>query len=385
VFLGSGEMKVVIMYVKAGAGHISAARALADELKALYNDVEPVLYDGLTGAPNFVRDTIERGYSIASNFFPPIWNLIYLTSKLGFIRALEVNLVSLYIKEHLRNYILSEKPDKIVIDHFFLIKPVTEIVKEEKLKIPVLVIATDPFTCHPIWFTYKDIYLIVFSERMKKYAMKHGIREDRITILPIILNRKFNSKLSQEEVIELKKKYGFSTEKHMVLIAGGGEGLPRGDEFLEELAKSDMDIELAIVCGRNEILKAKSEAIRDKYKNKKIVVYGFVDFMYELMNMSSVVITKGGPATVMEALILEKPLIITSYIWEQEKGNVEFVEQNHLGFYETNPKKAVNKVRTLLFDENQVKMFKENIAKANIKNGTTDIAKFIYPFDKLLI
>jgi processive 1,2-diacylglycerol beta-glucosyltransferase/1,2-diacylglycerol 3-beta-galactosyltransferase len=379
-----GMMKIVLMYVKAGAGHISAARALSDELKALYNDVEPILYDGLEGTPNFVRDVIEKGYSTASNFFPPIWDLIYLTSKLGVIRSLEVDIVSHYIKENLRNYILNEKPDKIVIDHFFLVKPVTEIVKEEKLRIPVLVIATDPFTCHPIWFTYKDMYLVVFSERMKRYAIKNGIKEDRITVLPIILNRKFNSKLSNNEILELKKKYGFSTDKHMVLIAGGGEGLPRGDEFLGALAKSDMDIELSIVCGRNEILKAKSESIRDRYKDKKIVVYGFVDFMYELMNMSSVVITKGGPATVMEALILEKPLIITSYIWEQEKGNVEFVEENRLGFYETSPKKAVNKVKTLLFDENQVKAFRENIAKANIRNGTTDIAKFIYSFDGLL-
>lgn len=373
-------MKVSIMYVKAGAGHISAARALADELKVLYSDVEPILYDGLTGAPNYVRDIIEKGYSTASNFFPPIWNTIYAISKLYVIRKIEVDLVSMYVKKHLRNHILTEKPDKIVIDHFFLIKPVYEIIKEENLNIKVLVIATDPFTCHPIWFTYPKMDLVVFSERMRNYAIKNGVPSDRITVLPIILNRKFNSKLPDEEILKLKEKYGFSKDKHMVLIAGGGEGLPKGELFLEYLAKSDLDVELSIVCGRNEVLKQKSEEVAKKYPNKKIVVYGFVDFMYDLMNMSSVVITKGGPATVMETLILEKPLIITSYIWEQEKGNVEFVEENSLGFYETNPKKVVDKVRKLLFDEEQVRKFKENIKKANIKNGTTDIAKFIYNF-----
>ncbi|MCX8029186.1 MAG: glycosyltransferase [Brevinematales bacterium] len=373
-------MKVSIMYVKAGAGHISAARALADELKALYPEVEPLLYDGLTGAPNYVRNIIEKGYSTASNFFPPIWNSIYAISKLYLIRKIEVDLVNLYIKKHVKNYILTEKPDKIVIDHFFVIKPVYEIVKEEKLNTKVLVIATDPFTCHPIWFTYPDIDLVVFSERMKNYAIRYGVSPDRIAVLPIILNRKFNSKLPDDEIRKLKDRYGFSLDKHLVLIAGGGEGLPNGELFLEEIAKSDLDVEIAIVCGRNEILKQKSENIAKKYTNKRVVVYGFVDFMYDLMNMSSVVITKGGPATVMETLILEKPLIITSYIWEQEKGNVEFVEQNSLGFYETKPRKVVEKVRKLLFDEDQVRRFQENIRKANIKNGTTDIARFIYNF-----
>lgn len=373
-------MKISIMYVKAGAGHISAAKALADELRSLYQDVEPILYDGLTGVPNYVRDIIEKGYSTASNFLPPIWNLIYAISKIYLIRKIEVDLVSAYVKKHIENHILSEKPDKVVIDHFFLIKPIHEIIKEKKLNTKVLVIATDPFTCHPIWFTYPKMDLVVFSERMKDYAIKHKVPENKITVLPIILNRKFNSKLTEEEVLKLKEKYGFSKDKHLVLIAGGGEGLPKGDRFLEELAKSDLDIELAIVCGRNEILKQSSERIAEKYPDKKIVVFGFIDFMYELMNMSSAVITKGGPATVMETLILEKPLIITSYIWEQEKGNVEFVVNNSLGFYETKPKKVPERVRKLLFDPKQLTKFKENIKKANIKNGTTDIAKFIYNF-----
>ncbi len=372
-------MKISIMYVRAGAGHISAARALADELNNLYKDVNVLLYDGLEGSPGFVRNIIEKGYSVASNFFHPIWMGIYAFSKLYFVRKIEVDIVSKYVKENLRKYILKERPDKIVIDHFFLIKPVYEIIKEENLGIKVLVIATDPFTCHPIWFTYPDMDLVVFSDRMKDYAVKHGVNSSRITVLPIILNRKFNSPMSREEIEEAKVKYGFSLDKHMVLIAGGGEGLAKGEVFLEEIAKSSLDVELAIVCGRNEVLKKRSEEVAKKY-SKKIVVYGFVDFMYDLMNVSSVVITKGGPATIMEALILEKPLIITSYIWEQEKGNVEFVEENHLGFYEKHPKKVVEKVRKLLFDENQVKVFRENIKKVGIKNGTSDIAKFIYSF-----
>ena len=78
------------------------------------------------------------------------------------------------------------------------------------------------------------------------------------------------------------------------------------------------------------------ELIKKLYPDVRIHVYGFVDFVYELINISDAVITKGGPATVMEILQLNKIPVISSYIWEQEKGNVELVTQSNVGFYEPN-------------------------------------------------
>ncbi|MEN2997536.1 MAG: glycosyltransferase [Brevinematia bacterium] len=373
-------MKISIVFVRAGGGHLSTAKALSEELRSLYPDVEITLYDAFSESNRLIRTVIEKGYSTVSNYLPHIWSAIYLFSKPSAVAKLEIRTVSMFIKEKLRKYILRERPEKIISVHFFLTKPIYEIIKEEKLNTKLLTIVTDPFTCHPIWFSCPEVDLVAFSDQVKSLAIKHSVAPNKITVLPTVVGGKFNTKLPDEKINELKRNLGFSPDKHVVLITGGGEGLQKGEVFLRELAKTNLDIELAIVCGRNQKLKQKSEKIAKEYPNKRIAVYSFVDFIYELINISSVVITKGGPATVMEVLLIGKPLIITSYLWEQEKGNVEFVLQNKLGLFETNPKKVAQIVSKLISNEEELKTLSENIKKAEIKNGVTEVAKFIHEF-----
>lgn len=373
-------MKVSIMYIKAGGGHLSTARALAKALKALYPDVEIILYDGLAEAPNFVRNIVEKGYIFVSMSLPFLWKVIYVVSELSVIRKCETALVSRFVSRGIQNHLVTEKPDKVVLVNFLLIEPVLRTLRKKALKTKVLVILTDPFTCHNIWFNHPEVEFIVFSERIKDYAIKHGVHPEKIRIFPIVLDPKFNVPLPENEILELKKRYGFSLEKPLVLIAGGGGGIHKGEVFLEELLKSDIDAEIAVVCGENDTLRKRCEAVAKRYTSRKVKIYGFVDFMYELINIASVVITKGGPGTVMETLVLGKPLIIISYIWAQEKGNVEFVEDNFLGFYEPSPKKVVGKVMKVLSEENTLKTLRDNIKRANIRNGVMDVARFVYEF-----
>ena len=94
--------------------------------------------------------------------------------------------------------------------------------------------------------------------------------------------------------------------------------------------KSSIEAEIAIVCGKDAFMKKNIERMAKRYPNKTIHVYGFIDFMFELMNISDIIVSKGGPATVLEALMLEKPLIVSQYVFGQEKGNVDFVRRERL-------------------------------------------------------
>jgi UDP-N-acetylglucosamine:LPS N-acetylglucosamine transferase len=62
-------------------------------------------------------------------------------------------------------------------------------------------------------------------------------------------------------------------------------------------------------------------------------IYGFVADMDLLMAASDVVITKAGPGTLMEALVMQRPVIITEAVGMQEQGNIDFVLNHDIGFY----------------------------------------------------
>ena len=95
------------------------------------------------------------------------------------------------------------------------------------------------------------------------------------------------------------------------------------------------------------------------------------------MNSSDIVISKCGASTFMEILLSQKIPIINSYLWEQEKGNVEFIVDNDLGFYEKSTKKIAKIVKKLLEKPDLMDELKHNIKSMKLKNGNTEIANFI--------
>ena len=108
-----------------------------------------------------------------------------------------------------------------------------------------------------------------------------------------------------------------------------------------------------------------------------IKLYGYIDFVEELINISDVVVTKCGASTFMEILLCKKIPIVISYIWEQEKGNVEFLTENKLGIYQKRVEKLPDTIKAIFSDSEKYSGIKKNILERNFENGVEKVAKFI--------
>lgn len=356
---------------------MAPAKSLAESIKKSNIPVEPLLYDCFSEVNFIAKLTIEDGYRILQSRAKWMYGLIYALSKNKLSAKFNANLVSFFVKNYIKRLILKDKPAKIIIFHFFLIKPVFAALKSLKKDIPVITIVTDPFTAHTLWFLNKRHDIIVASERLKATAIKHGVPEDNVKLFPFILNDKFSKPVNEAEILELKKKYGFSRDKKMILILGGGDGIPRGKEILETILKAGFDADIAMVCGNNKSLQKSASQLKEIYNKENLFLFGFVDFVYDLINASDIVITKGGASTFMEIISLNKFQIVTDYIWEQEKGNVEYLVENELGVYEPDIKKLPQIIDDLFAMKDPYPKYMENIKKFTFKNGRLDIAKFI--------
>jgi processive 1,2-diacylglycerol beta-glucosyltransferase/1,2-diacylglycerol 3-beta-galactosyltransferase len=192
-----------------------------------------------------------------------------------------------------------------------------------------------------------------------------------------VIDDKFSKTLSGEEIVAAKKKFEYDPAKKMLLILGGGDGIPKGEKILEELLKSKPDYEIGIVCGKNEILQMGAENLKVKFSAENLKIYGYVDFIYELINISDVVLTKCGASTIMEILNLKKVPVVNDYIWEQEQGNVDYLLEKKLGIYEPKIKMLPEVVKNLFEDEKLYSFYKENIIKEKIYNGVKEVTEFI--------
>lgn len=372
-----GKERLFLLYLKTGEGHYAPARSIARYLSSVHgNRIEPVLVDGLTDAFPLSRSILENGYRLLQAHAKWYYEFLYATNKFPPIGRLNAAIANLFIKPYLKKRIQAERPAKIVVCHFFLIAPVFDILKELRRDIPVITLVTDPFTAHPLWFQRPQQRYIVFSERLKEYCMeRRRIPESQLQVFPFIIDEKYESPLPSAERARVKERFGFTQNKKCVLIIGGGDGIPNGKLILRHLLHASLDAEIAIVCGKNKELHADALAMQRAHPSLK--VFPFVDFVYELLNVADMVITKCGASTVMEILMMKKIPIINDFIWEQELGNMEFVRDNELGIVERDIAKLPRLIRDLVAHDDQCERYRQNIQKMTLRNGTKEVAEYV--------
>ncbi|PKP39301.1 MAG: hypothetical protein CVT98_02355, partial [Bacteroidetes bacterium HGW-Bacteroidetes-15] len=76
-------------------------------------------------------------------------------------------------------------------------------------------------------------------------------------------------------------------------------------------------------------------------------------------------------------LLCGKIPLVNSYIWEQEKGNVDFIRQNGMGVFEPNTKRIAQLAGMLVQDSTLKESFKHNIDRMELQNGTSHVSNFI--------
>ena len=167
--------------------------------------------------------------------------------------------------------------------------------------------------------------------------------------------------------------------KKLFYFSGGGEyglGKNKTINILNVLAKSNYDIQVIAIAGKNEKLKSSFENIViENNKQSSIKVLPFTNKVPELMSISDLVITKPGGLTTSESLASSLPILVINPIPGQEEENAEFLEASGAAVWikkDSDPEDIIN---SILSDENKLNNMKQNSIKLAKINSTRDICK----------
>jgi UDP-N-acetylglucosamine:LPS N-acetylglucosamine transferase len=372
----------MFLYLRTGSGHLAPAKALSECMKANYRgNMNISLTDGLADSPVIIRKLIENGYRYSINKALWFYELLYAINKIKFFSETTIRIVSLFIFKGLEGQIIRQSPKKILIFHFFLIDPVNRILKKHNLDIPVTNIVTDPFSAPPIWFLKKDQKYIVFSDMVRENCVKRGINPENIREFPFILNGNFDHVADEHDKKKIRERLGFRSGSRIILMMGGGDGIPKGKSLLKSIMKSGPDYDIAVVCGNNNGLREKAIRLAKKYSHITIKIYGYIDFVHDLISISDAVITKCGASTCMEILSLGKIPIINDYIWEQEKGNMEFIRDGEMGIVERRTDYIPSVIKGLFSNQAYFNYLSRNIQKAAIRSGAGKVTDYFLSYE----
>ncbi len=372
------KKKYLFLYLKTGGGHLAPARALKEALESRYPEIaEAELVDGLEGSVKPAQWIIEDGYRTSVNYAKWVFETLYAVNKIDFFGKLSKQMFAPVAKNIIEEQVQKHRPNSILIFHYFLIEPVYQVLEKLNLNIPVSVVVTDPFTAHPIWFKDKRPDFIIFSNKLYKHLLNKGLDKQKLFHFPQIIHPKFEKNITGNYKSGIYERFNLDPKHKTILIFGGGEGLKKGLPVLKNLARIDTPVNIVMVSGRNRILEQAAKRVSEKPSKAIIRVFGFVDFMEDLLAISDIVVSKCGASALAEMLISKKIPIVVDYIWEQEKGNVDFLLENELGFYEPRPAQAVKRINQLLTNQWLYNRYRQNLENLDYKNGVYEIADFL--------
>ena len=130
--------------------------------------------------------------------------------------------------------------------------------------------------------------------------------------------------LPDRERAALRRSLGVSERRFLAVLTGGGEGSGGMARRAAAIVGSFGDIQLVAICGRNLRLQRRLTRLAAR-TGGRLTVLGFVDNMPDWLRCANVVIAKAGPGTIAEAACCGVPLLLTSHLPGQERGNARYV------------------------------------------------------------
>lgn len=376
------EKKYLLLYLTTGGGHKSIARSLARAIAEAEPGCAAVAVDALPASSRFRRGILESGYRFVSTNKPALWKVLFEFSRTWIAMALWDFLMRHTVRTRLGSLIRRGGYDGVISLHF-LLNSSLEAFKRRGLPgggaaPPSLTVVTDPFYIHPVWHRHLSGKRVLFSERAARDSAAMGVAPGDMKILPFPFDESFRP-ATRERAARAKATIGADPEGKLALIMGGGEGFPGGATYFRALLASGAAFDLAIVCGRDAALKADCEAAlaaTPPAPGRRALVFGFVDSMSDIVAASDVVIAKGGPSSIFEVLAAEKPLIVARFAHGQERGNVEWLLKEGLGWYVRDPAALRGKVEALLEDSQALSDCKKRIKAAGLASGMRALAEY---------
>jgi len=174
----------------------------------------------------------------------------------------------------------------------------------------------------------------------------------------------------------LKLELGLRGE-FLVVLTGGAEGSGRLRQGAAAILRRVADVDVVVICGRNRALRRRLGRLAERAGDGRLTAQGFVGNMADWLRCADIVVGKAGPGTIAEATCCGAPLVLTSFVPGQEKGNAEFVTEAGAGVYAPRPRQLAAEIGRLRRDPAALAAMRDASARAGRPGATIDIARFI--------
>ena len=196
---------------------------------------------------------------------------------------------------------------------------------------PFATVLTDIADYPPhFWIERQAQYFVCGSERAVAQARAMGHPDDRIfTASGMILHPRFYEPAANDRADE-RLRLGLQRDLPTGIVLFGGHGSKVMLDIAKRLDRSQLELQLIFICGRNEKL---ANTLRVRESRLPSFVEGFTTEVNRYMQVADFFIGKPGPGSLSEALAMGLPVVVECNAWTlpQERYNAEWILEKQVG------------------------------------------------------
>ena len=331
---------LIITSANTGAGHKSISDSLAEQFSVM-PDVEVKTIDGfaLLGRVG-IHGSKQYNYMLRRT--PAVFNKAW---RFTMAHPPRLTAAAHLCSRRFRNCIHSFHPDLILTVHSLFNSMITRMLKRYSLDIPVVVLQADLVDIHSTWCNPDAFMTICPTQEAYDSSIRQGVPPEKLKIMGFPVRERFSIAAQEGGPGD----YDPSRPLRCLLMSGGeGSG---GLEAYAEAILTGTDAEVTIICGHNRRLYNHLQKSLCRQYSGRIRVHGFVTDVEQEMLHNDVLIARGSPNTLFEAVTVNIPVIMTGPLPEQEKGNPGLMSSHHLGVICNSPEDVPELLRSLISDD----------------------------------
>lgn len=340
------RQRILFLYAKTGAGHRAGALAVAEALQQRHGaEVDISSCDGLQALGLWPFDHFAQWWPAMLKLGGIPWGVFYRWTNHPIIPAALARLLLPMTVSRVAALLAMHSPKVIVSFHPLYTHTVTAVLRGMSRPVPFVSVVLDLVSIHAAWCSPSCSQVFVPTPQAAMRVLGWGLAPERVTCTGLPVAAHFVT-ATHLEPVAARARLGLPLHGPMVLATGGGDASGPLLEVVRLLAAKVPHINLVVITGNNVSLR------RDLIRaNLDVRVEGFVENMELWMRAADILLTKAGPNTMAEAMVMGLPSVLYHAIPGQETGNVQWAISHGAALWAPRPSEATEAIITLLSDK----------------------------------
>jgi len=339
-------MKILVLTLSFGSGHVRAAEVIARELKQQAPAAEVLIVDALADCRTLFRAGYVWPYWAMVRYAPGWWARFFAGRASRMDQQTAPAWAFRWGCPKVFKTISESRPDLIVATEVAACE-LAMLAKSAGLTNARVVNVITDHEAEPVWVKPEVDGYAVADEGVRNALCSWGAPANKVLVCGIPTDPDFKTLHDKRQT---RIRYGLRDDAPVLLLMGGGMGPTHMDEVAAYLLKSGQRIQIVAIAARDRRMRRRLDQLRP-LPRIPLRIIDWTDDIAALMQLASVLITKPGGLTTSEAAVCSLPLVMFDAIPGPEQRNATRLVAAGAGVMTTNARDTASAALALLDDE----------------------------------